>query len=76
MEIFLANLDIILVAVVIVIAAIVFARRGQIDLIRELVMDIVGSVDASELYERLPKITKMLVSDKTVEKIVSENEKL
>ena len=75
MEILLANLDIILVCIVIIIAAVVFARRGQIDLIRELVLDIVGTVDAHELYERLPKITKMLVSDKTVEKIVNETEK-
>ena len=73
MELILANLDLILTAVVVVIAAIVFARRGQIDLLRELVLSLTDGIDASDLYDRLPTATRLLLSSKTVEKIVDEN---
>lgn len=73
MEILLENIDLILVAAVIIISAIVFARRGQIDLLRELILDIAGTVDTSELYTRLPKLTRLLLSNGTVEKIVNES---
>ena len=75
MEILLANLDLILTAVVVVISAIVFARRGQIDLLRELVLSLTDGIDAGELYEKLPMATRLLVSSKTVDKIVDENTK-
>lgn len=74
MEMLIANIDLILVALVILICAVVFARRGQIELIRELVFDIANTASGAELYQRLPKLTKMLVSSKTVEKIVTKTE--
>lgn len=70
MEILIANLDLILIGVVIIIAAIVFARRGQIELLRELIVGLADGVDAEELYLRLPALTKMLVSGKTVDRLV------
>ena len=75
MEILIANLDLILTAVVVIIAAIVFARRGQIDLLRELVFSLTDGIDAGELYEKLPTVTRLLVSSKTVGQIVDENTK-
>ena len=72
MEIIINNIDIILIAAVIVIAAVVFARRGQIDLLRELIVSLSDTPCTDELYTRLPKITKMLISGKTVEKIITE----
>lgn len=74
MEILIANIDLILVALVILICAVVFARRGQIELIRELVFDLANTADGAELYQRLPKLTKMLISSKTVERIVTKTE--
>lgn len=73
MEIILANLDLLLIGIVIIIAAVVFARRGQIELLRELIVSLADSVDAEQLYEKLPTVTKMLVSDKTLDKLVREN---
>ncbi len=74
MELLIANIDLILVALIIVISAVIFARRGQIELIRELIFDIANTADGTELYQRLPKLTKMLISSKTVEKIITETE--
>lgn len=73
MELLLANLDLILCSVVVIIAAVVFARRGQIDLLRELVLSLTDGIDTAELYEKLPAVTKLLISDKTVERIVKES---
>ncbi len=73
MELLLENADLILTGVVILISAIVFARRGQIQLLRELILSLSHSVDSEELYEKLPTITKLLVSGKTVTKLVDEN---
>ena len=74
MEILMANVDLILIALIILVSAVIFARRGQIELIRELVLDIANNVDSTELYQRLPKLTKMLVSSKTVDKIITKTE--
>ncbi len=73
MELILENADLILTGVVILISAIVFARRGQIQLLRELILSLSHRVDSEELYEKLPTITKLLVSGKTVTKLVDEN---
>ena len=70
MEIILANLDLILIALIVLIAAVIFARQGQIDLLRELILSLTGGVDAEELYAKLPKVTKLLISDRTLNKIV------
>ena len=69
MEVLISNLDLILSAAVILISAVIFARRGQIELLRELILSLSDRADVSELYERLPGITKMLVSNKTVLKL-------
>ncbi len=74
MEILLENIDLILTALVILIAAIVFARQGQISLLRELLLSI-ADIDRTRLYENLPKLTKMLLSNKTVEHICEETTK-
>lgn len=73
MEILIANIDLILIAAVILISAVVFARRGQIELLRELICSLADEVDAEELYPRLPTLTKVLVSGKTVDKLVDES---
>ncbi len=72
MELILENMDLILTGAVVLISAIVFARRGQIQLLRELILSLSNSVDPGELYESLPTITKLLVSGKTVTKLVDE----
>ncbi len=74
MELLLSNLDLILCAAVILISAVIFARRGQIDLLRELIISLADGADMTELYERLPRLTKMLVSSKTVVKLSSDAE--
>lgn len=72
MELIFENMDLILTAAVVLISAVVFARKGQIQLLRELILSLSSSVDSEELYERLPTITKLLVSGKTVTKLVDE----
>jgi len=66
-------LDIILISAVIIISAVVFARRGQIELLRELIRDLADGIDADDLYEHLPRLTRLLVSDKDVRKIANES---
>lgn len=68
-------IDLILVALVIIIAAIVLARRGQIALLRELILILADGIDAVDLYEHLPRLTRLLVSGKTVEKLASTGSK-
>ncbi len=72
MELIFANIDIILCALVILIAAVIFARRGQIELLRELILSLSDTTAPAELYERLPNVTKMLVSSKTLSKIADQ----
>ncbi len=72
MELIFANIDLILCALVILIAAVIFARRGQIELLRELILSLSDTTSPSELYQRLPGVTKMLVSSKTLSKIANE----
>lgn len=74
MEMLIENIDLILVALTVIIAAVVFARRGQMALLRELMLDVTASEDRYGLYERLPKLTKMLLSSKTVSKIAKKSE--
>lgn len=72
MELILANIDLILCALVILIAAVIFARRGQIELLRELILSLSDTTAPTELYERLPNVTKMLISSKTLSKIADQ----
>lgn len=72
MELILENIDLLLCGAVVLISAIVFARRGQIQLLRELIISLSSSIDSKELYESLPSITRLLVSDKTVTKLINE----
>lgn len=72
MELILENIDLLLTGAVVLISAIIFARRGQIQLLRELILSLSSSVDSEKLYKSLPAITKLLVSGKTVTKLVDE----
>ncbi len=69
MDIVLANIDLILTSAVIIIAAIVFARKGQIELLKELIAGLAENIDTDILYSKLPRLTRLLLSDKTVHKI-------
>ncbi len=73
MEIFIANIDLILIGAVIIISAVIFARNGQIELLRKLILSLADGIDTSELYSKLPVSTKLLVSGKTVDRLVSES---
>ncbi len=68
------NLDLILSSIVIIISAIVFARRGQISLIRELILSLsyADGISTDKIYNALPKLTKLLVSEKKVENIINQ----
>ena len=72
MELILANIDLILSALIILIAAVIFARRGQVELLRELILSLSDSTAPAELYNRLPTLTKLLVSSKALSKIADE----
>lgn len=73
MEILINNIDLILIGAVIIISAVIFARNGQIELLRKLILSLADGIDTTELYKRLPVSTKLLVSGKTIEKLVSES---
>ena len=73
MEILINNIDLILIGAVIIISAVIFARNGQIELLRKLILSLADGIDTAELYKRLPTTTKLLVSGKTVDKLVSES---
>ncbi len=72
MELILSNIDLILCAVVIMITAVIFARRGQINLLRELILSLSSGVDADQLYARLPTLTKLLISNTALQKLTDE----
>ncbi len=72
LTIIIENIDLILIAAVVLISAVVFARRGQLQLLRELILSLSASITADELYEKLPTLTRLLISDKTVNKLVEE----
>ena len=89
MEVIFANLDLILAGAVVLISAVVLARRGQIKLLRELVLSLVvgaevdfgggtGEIKKSEVmkkvYELLPSMSKYLISESTVSELI-ENAK-
>ena len=70
MEAILANIDLILTAAVIIITAIILARRGQIALLRQLLLSL-QAVDGESLYQTLPTATRLLMSQQTVTDICS-----
>jgi len=70
MEAILANIDLILTASVIIITAIILARRGQIALLRQLLLSL-QEVDGERLYQTLPTATRLLMSQQTVTDICS-----
>lgn len=72
MELIFENIDLILTAAIIIISAVVFARRGQIQLIRELILSLCDGITAEEIYERLPKLTRLMISTKTLTKLTEE----
>ena len=89
MEVIFANLDLILAGAVVLISAVVLARRGQIKLLRELVLSLVvgaevdfgggtGEIKKSEVvkkvYELLPSMSKYLISESKVSELI-ENAK-
>ncbi|MBQ8510650.1 MAG: hypothetical protein IJ493_12155 [Clostridia bacterium] len=84
MELILENLDLILTAVVILLSAVILARRGQISLLRELILSLVlgtksDDEDESALVERvkslLPPTEKLPVSETKVEQLIADAEK-
>lgn len=85
MELILNNLDLILTAAAILIAAVVMIRRGQISLLRELLLNLINvtipqdgddnedSENFSErLYSMLPTLTRLLISSGTFDKLLRE----
>ena len=67
-------LDIILTCAVVLISAAVFARHGQIEHIRALLSELSENIEVSDFYKGLPRLTRLLVSGKTVEKLKSEKD--
>lgn len=84
MELILNNLDLILTAAAILIAAVVMIRRGQISLLRELLLNLInvtipqdGDDNEDEnfserLYSMLPTLTRLLISSGTFDKLIKE----
>lgn len=84
MELILNNLDLILTAAAILIAAVVMIRRGQISLLRELLLNLInvtipqdGDDNEDEnfserLYSMLPTLTRLLISSGTIDKLIKE----
>lgn len=84
MELILNNLDLILTAAAILIAAVVMIRRGQISLLRELLLNLInvtipqdGDDNEDEnfserLYSMLPTLTRLLISSGTFDKLLRE----
>jgi len=73
MEIFIENIHVIVCAVILVVAAIVFIRRGQIDLLKQLIASVSNGIDVSEFYEKLPALTRLLISSGKVEELARES---
>lgn len=87
MEIVYSNLDLILSAVVVIITAVILARRGQISLLRDLILSLVVSAEqnfgggtgeikksevTSKIYDMLPTISKLLISSSTISDLIEE----
>lgn len=81
MEAIIQNLDIILTAAVVLITAAILARQGQIALLRELILSLIGTrtdktanteAVRSRVCEAMPLMCRLLVSEKTVAKLVDE----
>lgn len=72
MDAIISNLDLILCVAATLIAVIVLARRGQIALLRELISSLAENADLDAIYAALPRTTRLLVSAKTLEKMMRE----
>ena len=84
MELILNNLDLILTAAAILIAAVVMIRRGQISLLRELLLNLINvtipqdgddnedETFSERLYSMLPTLTRLLISSGTFDKLLRE----
>ncbi|MCI6842435.1 MAG: hypothetical protein PUG87_00130 [Eubacteriales bacterium] len=87
MNVIFSNLDLILAALAILITVAVLARRGQIGLIRELVLSLVVNAEkeygaktgpikksdvTAKIYSMLPTASKLLISSGTVSDLIEE----
>ncbi len=87
MTVFLDNLDLILSAAVLLISAVILARRGQISMLRELILSLVVGAEetygsgngalkksdvAAKLYSQMPTVTKLLVGGPAVSALIEE----
>ena len=85
MEVIFANLDLILAAIVVVISAIILARRGQLNMLRELILSLVvgaeidygggtGEIKKAEVmkqvYELLPSLSKLVISENEISNLI------
>ena len=87
MDIILANLDLILAGIVVIISAIIMARRGQLKMLRELILSLVvgaeidfgsgtGEIKKSEVmkqvYELLPSLSKLVISESEISEMIEK----
>ena len=85
MEVIFANIDLILAAIVVVISAIILARRGQLNMLRELILSLVvgaeidygggtGEIKKAEVtkkvYELLPSLSKLVISENDISNLI------
>ena len=85
MEAIFANIDLILAAIVVVISAIILARRGQLNMLRELILSLVvgaeidygggtGEIKKSkvmkQVYELLPSLSKLVISENEISNLI------
>ena len=85
MEVIFANLDLILAAIVVIISAIILARRGQLNMLRELILSLVvgaeidygsgtGEIKKAEVtkkvYELLPSLSKLVISENDISNLI------
>lgn len=85
MEAIFANIDLILAAIVVIISAIILARRGQLNMLRELILSLVvgaeidygsgtGEIKKAEVtkkvYELLPSLSKLVISENDISNLI------
>ena len=85
MEVIFANLDLILAAIVVIISAIILARRGQLNMLRELILSLVvgaeidygsgtGEIKKAEVtkkvYKLLPSLSKLVISENDISNLI------
>jgi hypothetical protein len=87
MDIFLNNIDLILTSLIIIISAVILARRGQIELLRDFALSLVIGAEieygggtgvlkksdvTAKIYAMLPTISKLLISSSTISELIEE----